>query len=63
MRDPKNLTPAELVGVVRAVQDALWPNGDLDHEWSADTLEEIHRALMRAGLNVRQASVARGSKR
>jgi hypothetical protein len=59
LRDPKNLTHTELVNLARALQDALWPRGDLDAEWDSDTLDSVARAMAHAGLNVRAVS-ARG---
>lgn len=36
----------ETTPLERAIADILWPNGDRDHEWSPDTLEEISQAFM-----------------
>lgn len=51
MKDPHELSQADLIDVVHRVQQALWPDGDAEHEWSPDTLEEISRALVEAGLS------------
>jgi hypothetical protein len=40
---PKTLRTAE--NTVIQIRDILWPNGDKDHEWSADTLDEIAQAM------------------
>ena len=31
----------ELFEIVWAVREALWPSGNRNHEWSADTLDAI----------------------
>lgn len=40
--------------VLLEVRELLWPNGDADHEWSADTLDDIARTLDRAGFGRRK---------
>ena len=52
MTDPRKMSKADLIDVVYRVRQALWPVGNPSHEWSADTLEEISRALFDAGLSL-----------
>jgi hypothetical protein len=52
--DPlEGLTAGQARGVVAGVRDALWPEGDPDHGWSPDTLDEIADLLARSGLGPR----------
>ena len=44
--DPKNLTREQLVHLVLRIQDVLYPDGDLELEWSADELEAVDRLLI-----------------
>jgi hypothetical protein len=50
MKDPRELSKSDLVDLVHRVQQALWPGGQVEHQWSPDTLDEISRALVDAGL-------------
>lgn len=50
IHDPDELGRDELVAILRKVQDALWPGGDRDHEWSPDTADEVASALIDGGL-------------
>jgi hypothetical protein len=50
MKQPHELNKADLIDVVHRVQQALWPRGDAEYQWSPDTLDEISRALADAGL-------------
>jgi len=34
---------------LRELAEVLWPEGDPDHEWSADTIDEVARVLTDAG--------------
>ncbi len=50
MRKPADLTREELHAVIEGVLDTLYPNGDPDQEWSADTLHDVAVVLTSAGL-------------
>ena len=50
VKDPGELSREELIEIVRAVQNTLWPDGDPDHEWDAETIEAVARVLSDAGL-------------
>jgi hypothetical protein len=47
---PSELSHERLVALVERIRDAFWPEGDPDHEWSADTLDETATALIEAGV-------------
>ena len=34
---------------LRELAEVLWPDGDADHEWSSDTIEEVAEILTEAG--------------
>jgi len=34
---------------LRELAEALWPDGDAEHEWSADTIDEVAQVLTNAG--------------
>ena len=34
---------------LRKLAEVLWPDGDADHEWSSDTIDEVARVLTDAG--------------
>ena len=36
-------------GLLDEIQEILWPEGDAEHQWSPDTLDEIAEALIRGG--------------
>ena len=48
MKHPQELSRAELIDVVCRVQQALWPRGDSEHQWSPDTLDGISLAMVDA---------------
>ncbi len=50
MKNPLEVSKTDLIDVVRRVQQALWPRGNREHEWSPDTLDEISGAMLNAGL-------------
>lgn len=58
--DPKNMDYNDLVEVVRSLQNTLWPDGDLDAEWSSDTLEAVAGILNDAGLAPQKEQKCRG---
>lgn len=35
----------ELRGIILDVAEALWPEGDPDHEWDSETIEDVARVL------------------
>ena len=39
--------------VLAAIQNTLWPDGDVEHEWDGDTVVRIAQALEAAGLSPR----------
>jgi len=45
-----SLSRDDLRDVCRQISNALWPEGDVDHEWSADTLDQIASILIANGL-------------
>jgi len=36
-------------GTLRELAEVLWPEGDADHSWSPDTIDEVARVLTDAG--------------
>lgn len=48
--DPSEMNRDELAALVSDIREKLWPGGDVDHEWSADTLMQIAGLLTDAGL-------------
>jgi hypothetical protein len=48
--DPADLDYNDLIELVRSMRSTLWPEGNLDHEWSPDTLDQIAGILTDAGL-------------
>jgi hypothetical protein len=50
MHDPSELSNEDAVACLRAIQEKLWPDGDRDHEWDAETLDEVADVLTEAGL-------------
>jgi hypothetical protein len=50
LHDPDEVSRKELVTTLRKIQNALWPGGDRDHDWSADTTDAIAEALTEVGL-------------
>lgn len=45
-----SLSRDDLRDVCRQIENILWPNGDVDAEWSADTLDQIASVLIENGL-------------
>ncbi|GIK53802.1 MAG: hypothetical protein BroJett014_27750 [Planctomycetota bacterium] len=39
----------EHADAMASIADCLWPEGDADHSWSADTLDEVARICREAG--------------
>jgi len=52
MHDPDELDMETMVSILRQVQDALWPNGCRDHEWSPDTVNQVADALIQGGIGL-----------
>lgn len=50
MRNPKDLSPEELGEVVRKIQEALWPDGNMSHTWDSGTTHQIAIILADTGL-------------
>ena len=40
-----NTATQELAALVEQIREALWPGGDLCHEWNADTCEAVSLAF------------------
>jgi hypothetical protein len=45
----KKPTTNDYKRIVMAIQETLWPGGDADFEWSADTVAEIAAIMERCG--------------
>lgn len=43
--EPGDLTKAELLVIVSRVRDVLWPRGDAEASWSADTVDGVAAVL------------------
>lgn len=43
--EPGDLNEEELLAIVDGVREVLWPRGDADHEWSAETIELVASVL------------------
>jgi hypothetical protein len=54
------LTAGQARDVVAGVREALWPEGDSDHPWSPDTLDEVAELLARFGLGPRPSPGTEG---
>jgi len=50
MRNVDTLHKNELVAIVTAIVEALYPDGDTDSQWSSDELEQIAMILSSKGL-------------
>jgi hypothetical protein len=44
-----NIDAAKAAHLLREIQEILWPDGDIDRQWSPDTLDEIAHAMIRDG--------------
>jgi hypothetical protein len=44
-RQPEDLTREQLLDIVKAAREALWPSDDAEHTWTPDTLDEVAKAL------------------
>lgn len=42
---PGDLEPEELQAIVEGIIDVLWPRNPPDHDWNADTLDQIVQTL------------------
>lgn len=50
------MTRNDLARLVLALQETLWPVGDEDGQWSADTLDEIEAIFKRFNLTPNQTA-------
>lgn len=41
MKRVQDIPYDDLVAIVEAIRETLYPNGDADHEWSTDELDAI----------------------
>ena len=48
--DPETLAHDDVIECLRTLQQTLWPDGDRDFEWDADTLDKVAGVLHDAGL-------------
>ncbi len=50
----KKPTTNDYKRIVMAIQETLWPGGDADFEWSADTVQEIAAIMERCGFGPKE---------
>ena len=50
VRPALTMTRRELCDIVEHTVDCLWPDGDINHEWDADTLDHVAGLLITNGL-------------
>lgn len=50
LHDPSELAYDDLVECLRTIQQTLWPDGDIHHEWDAETVEKVAGVVSDAGL-------------
>ena len=42
-------SPLTRVRLLAQLREILWPDGDTDHQWSPDTIDEIAHAMIAEG--------------
>lgn len=47
---PASPTPSDYKVALNRIAQALWPDGDADHEWTSDTLAEVADVMRSLGM-------------